>query len=360
MRVPVRSLVRSPSLAAWIAALLTAWVARPRAAPFGAPVLWVADRGGGALIGLDADLFSVARLAWPTPVAIEPAASPDAEDRFWVVSAPRGDPLGGHRLSLVAPAGAGELCAIELGHWLDLEAAPDGGALFLEGGHEGHGSLRWLARVDPRGVRRVLAAPPGALRLAAGPAGLLVGTEAGELWHFDGAWARGPRLPGVVRDLAWDDVGGGWWVLASAGDALAVLRLGPRLEICARASLGGAREGVLLVARETTWVAAADVARAWCVDPSGTVLCEVPLYQRGVAAGVVGPCGELVFALPGALVRKSAEGAPLPGQGGFEHLVDVASADPPWDPRGPWAGRGAGAARGHGGPASMAPWSFRP
>jgi hypothetical protein len=113
--------------------------------------------------------------------------------------------------------------------------------------------------------------------------------------------------------------------LARAGNALEVLRLGPGLETRARVALPGAREGVLVIAGDTAWVAAGDVARAWRVDGSGTVQGEVPLYLRGAAAGVVGRRGELVFALPGALVRKSREGAPLPGQGGFEHLVDLAS-----------------------------------
>jgi hypothetical protein len=320
--VRARTFLGSAGLAAWLAVVL----ARSGSdAVLGPPVCWVADRDRGALVGLDRDLFAVARRPWPTPVALEPAGA----GRLWVAAALHGMPRGEHRLSLLEPR-LGELLALDLPRVIDLATLTGGQAVWLED----RGGSPWLARTGRASGWRAIEAPAGSQCLSAGSGGIAIGARGGRVWRFEGRWTPGPDLGGAVLDLACDGEGG-WWALARSRRGMVAVRLGPALEGRARTPLFPSREGVLTVVPPgapglgAAWVAAADTARAWCLGPAGEVVAEVPLALRGAAAAAVGGDGAPLFALPGAVVRTTPEGEPLPGQGGFERLVDLVRFDEP-------------------------------
>ena len=307
--------------------------------------LWVADRDGDRLVGLGPDLFVERVLPWPAPVALEPARS----GQLWVAWSPRGDPAGRHRISRLDPERGRELASWEVGSLIDLAAMADGGVVWLErgaGGAAGRpaggpaGGLAGgldrepdrgpvlLGRVSGAGRRCSLAAPPGATCLAPGPRGLVLGTDAGRLWRFDGGWRAGRRVGAAALDLGCKD--GRWWALASAGRGGGSIAVGaPRVPgeppvVVRLPPSGPGGGGALALGTSAAWAAGGRTAWSLVGDEPGRA---VPLYLAGVEAAAVASNGELLFALPGAVLRKSAAGAALPGQGGFEYLVDLVLVD---------------------------------
>ena len=307
------------------------WAGRARSGGPGedrAPALWVADRDRGALLGLDRDLFVREAVPWAAPLRLAAAGG----GRLWVASAPEGWPGGPHRLSLVAPDRPpedAELLALELEPIIEL-ATWGLGACWLQ--RSGRGVLLGRVGADGGPGARVRA-PPGSQTLAASRSALLVGTDSGQLWRFEGRWRPGPRLGVECLDLEWADTG--WWVLAR--DAGAGQLLLAWLEAtCGEPSCP--ESGCHLVARAGPWrlpgrravlVAGASPDCIWVAGARralGFGSCprpELPLYQQAVTGGTALRDGGVAFLTPGALIRKGPAGEPLPGQGGFGWLADA-------------------------------------
>ena len=321
----------------------------PRGGTFGPPVWWVADRGGAALFGLDAELFVTDCIRWSTPVRLvapvrsgSPVRRPASGDSpevgaLWVAAALAGHPDGLHRLSLLRPEGRGrstELVAFELEPPLDLVGLPGGGLAWLEGTGRGGGPR--LVRLEgpaDRPRRLAIPAPPGSVELAASPHGLAVGTVDGRVFGLRGRWRSGPRVGERVLDLAGTQAGP--WVLARAGGGLAVVRLGAGLRPQARATLPG-RDGRLAPVGVGAVLVVTDGSDPRCfrVGPAGRVRDLGRLGLRGVSAVLPAGNGWIATA-PGAVLRGGAPdpsgwraARPLPGQGGFDYLVDLVALRP--------------------------------
>lgn len=323
MRPPTRQLpLRWLGAGAALALCLHPWPPAPREREVR---WWVSDRGAQAVVGLDRELFVAASVPWPWPVGLEVAPG-----GLWVLAASEGHAGGGHRLSRVrVDRGAwAEVGALELDRVLDLAAAPDGGVLWLERPAAQAARLR-LGRLDRADRARAIEAPAGSTCLAAAPAGVLVGTEGGATWLLragrgSARWARGPGAGGSTLDVL-AGAEGGWWVLAESAAGLELSALGPDLALRFSMPLAGA--GGRLAAGAGGVLVATDGAgaRGLWVGQDGAVRSIGALPLRGVRA-VLATGGGALIACPGALLRWGPDGRALPGQGGFDHLSDLAPA----------------------------------
>ncbi|MAE27985.1 MAG: hypothetical protein CMJ87_03220 [Planctomycetes bacterium] len=319
--------------------------------------VWVADREGRSLRGLDRDLFVVEtrRASWPVGVLA------GRSGQLWTLEATEGQPLGDHRLACW-DAGGELLWEAETGPVLDLAGDGAGRALVVELGSSPDAPGR-LLRAEPAGAADgrgedllELLARPG-LACAAGEAGLvLAGTATGQLLVLDGEApfqvVRALEVGGQIGDVApvgWPGMGGGglaggagpggppasqsaqkmasngWWVLDVATPAR-LLRLGPQLGLQWEVPTG-IRPAHLIPDPQRGSVWAADTnepfVRRWGSDGSLELsLGDLPL--GGLDRGAV--LGEgIVLTAPGALLRLDGTGGVLPGQGGFHFPVDLAA-----------------------------------
>ncbi len=326
----------------------------------GAVALWVADREGQSLLGLDGDLYVVEtrRASWPVGVLTGQGG------RLWTVEAPQATPLGDHRLAQWA-AGGELLWEAELGPVLDLAADGAGRVLVVEMG-TGSGEGNRLLLADPEAALvaegggedlvELLSGP--LINCAAGEAGMvLVGTGDGRLLVLrHSAPSRVLRVlevGGQVGDVApvgWpsgsaahpragappvapagasaqEPGGNGWWILDVATPGR-LLRLDADLGVAWELPTG-IRPAHLIPDAGRGCVWAADVnepfVRRWGVDGSLELnLGDLPLggLDRGVVLG-----GGIVLTAPGALLRLDGTGGVLPGQGGFHFPVDLAAVE---------------------------------
>jgi len=297
----------------------------------GPVAVWVADRDGHQVVGLDARAFVALRVPIRFPVDLEPRA----DGGLWVVSAPAGHPLTPHRLGRLDRAGCLRAAA-ELGTFLDLATLDGGDALVVD--RDGTGRAR-LRRVRADGADEVLAYPAQA-RCTAGAGGrVLVGTDRGWLVLFDLERPRAGAVRrrwggGTVEDVA-PAPEGGWWVLttnAAAPRERRVLRLDDELRTLREVPLGARNVRLAPVpGAERVWLVDLERPLAWLLGPHGRVqVGEVALAHAGLERAAATRDGGLFVVAPGAVMRLDARGRRRPGQGGFEFLVDVALADGGW------------------------------
>lgn len=292
----------------------------------GPPAVWVADRDGHGVVGLDGDLFVASLVPARSPVWLAPRPG-----GFWCVEASGGAPLGPHAVG--AWDGTWTTLATGLGPVVDLASGVDGDALCVEFGLGGAPSR--VLRVDEGGVFDVAVhagalcvegiaakAPGGELR-----ADLLVGDGAGQLTRY------GPG--GVVVE-----------VMALGGELVDVVVRGQRAFVLD--ATGGGRVHVLGVSPSGGLVREAsfglglqverlgptpDGAHVWVVDSSeplarryaagGQLELEVELATSD-ARGVLGLAnGGVLILTPGGLVRLDGAGLQQPGQGGFAYATDL-------------------------------------
>jgi hypothetical protein len=292
----------------------------------GPVALWVADRDGHEITGLDAELFLAARVPIRFPVELEARA----DGGLWVVSAPAGHPLTFHRLARLDRAGCLRARA-ELGVLVDLAVLEGGDALVVDRDGTGRERVRRVAD-DGRGI--VLAWPLGAACVAGAGGRVAVGTDRGWVAVYDLARPReGPVerrwRGGALRDLA-PAPGGGWWALVGEAERR-VLRLDARLEVVWSAACGLRAEQLAPVpGGERVWLVDADRPRARLFGPGGRLELEpAALALAGPGGCVAEPGGGLLVVAPGAVMRLDARGDRRPGQGGFDYLVDLARV-PTW------------------------------
>lgn len=319
-----------------LAALALAWadtLSRSEPEAPGAPAVWLCDRDGHALVGLDQDGFVAARvpIRWPLEVAAGPLGSP------WVLAAVQPGP-GGERRLLRVPGGERAVEELRLPAALGLRSDASGAALFL-GGEEADVEL---LRLEPGGRLRSLAPAPEARHWLLAESDLWL-AGAREICVRDlsssaapvrarRAWPEGERC----LDLA--EAPGGAWVL-SERDARRTLRyLTPELELldgrewAAPAGDPGAARFVSRSAGGEPWIVGGSWgARGPQLQPwPPTYLpqyltpraSETARLLRGdVVGAAAAPGGGLWCLTPGACLRLDSRARPLLAQGGFECLV---------------------------------------
>jgi hypothetical protein len=302
----------------------------------GPVAVWVADRDGHELVGLDAELFVAARRPLRFPVEVEARA----DGGIWVLSAPRGGPLTPHRLSRFDSRGFVRRTA-EVEVVLDLTTLDGGDALVVEGAsavprNPGAAAppTRRVLRVADDGSAGGVAEAIGARCVAGRGDRALVGTERGWALLFDLKRTGGPPPGALVRrwcggelvDVAPGPRAGTWWALdGRASGEGRVLLLDRSLRTVWEAPLGFEAQHLAPVAgEERVWVAAAAEGRARRFGPGGAVeVASADVAMRGALRGVALPSGGLLLVSPGAVMRVDGSGQRLPGQGGFAFLVDL-------------------------------------
>lgn len=303
----------------------------------GAASLWVADRAAGAVVALDARGLVVRRVEVSAPVAI----AADGGGGVWAWSATEAVPRGPHALVRIAPGGA-------LSERIPTGAPRDPASPLLVVDHTGrpyvaeaelgaHALSGFPARGAPRAVdagceARVAGCAGG--RLWSVDDDCVVAVVAVAAGHATAEAVRGDSLPAAVeaRSVHLDPDGRGAWVLARAAFGACVVRL--------QLDRAGAprRVWVKSVPLEPGALAVAPGAdRAWLVEARGSRVAGLTAESRtrwwrrdlprgGIELGLGAADGGAWLASGGALVRLGPEGSARPGQGGFGHVVGLATA----------------------------------
>ncbi len=301
-----------------------AWKSRPIEFEPGPVELWVVDRDGGALIGLDSELFVARRAAIPSPIEVEARPGGGA----WVASALDGSPRGRHEL-IAFDAELRIEARIASDRVLDL-AILDDDALAVEISDDDRTSVR---RASRDGAVRELASIDSAFAIAARDDRMLVGTARGdvELFALDGGTRTLAKraLGGAIGDLAPGPDAKSWWALDTrSGGRLWLVddELAPRWS----APLGmHAKHFAPIAGREQVWIAAAEDSLVRRYGAGGELeTSRTPLALAGVDRATALRDGGCALVAPGAVLRIDANGESLPGQGGFDFLVDVARVAP--------------------------------
>ena len=281
--------------------------------------LWAADRAGHALYGLGADGAVLLRVPVDAPVEV------------------RERPGGGcYVLSAVARRRRGPT------RWLawtgeDLRPVRAPASSLSSGpGEEPEGEPRAKPEAKPGEQPEEQRGEQPGVKLGVGP-GASPGAWPGARASGDAARGTEPRgAGGTLRALRWSG-GQVLWALREGEDGSATLEVW-------RPSGGGAwRRSVrrrlpfaavaLASDGEGAWVAGHRVPSVVRVSATGRITLRVELEGvDGVEDLLPIPAregGGVWLAACGALVRLDAAGRRRPGQGGFEHLVSLASAQSP-------------------------------
>jgi hypothetical protein len=305
-----------------------AWTRIAHGGPRGstaAPRYFAADRDAGEVVALDEDFFVVRRFAVELPIEVETRR----DGGLWVACASSAGPRGPHRLRRLEPDGriASE---IALGPVLDLETLDGGPALVVASQPTG---AREALLVHSAGATLTVAAA-GDLACIAGSGGrIAVGTCSGVVRVHDAA--GGARiverdLGGSLADLAPGPERDTWWALDAGGAARPrrVLVLESDLAVRWERPIGMLALHLAPVAgEERVWIVDSSAPLAGRLGPKGALeVPPVPLSLAGCERGIARRSAGAVFAAPGALLVVDAAGRSLPGQGGFDFLVDVAEA----------------------------------
>ncbi len=295
-----------------------------RPQPRGAALHWVADRDAGRVVGLDVDFFEVAAFPARAPLFVETRR----DQRLWIADAVDAAPLSPTRVALVTPQGVSTF-EVELGPLSDFETLEHADALALEATDAKPRIVRIL-----EGQPVCVVASESGLQCVAGRAERVVaGTADGWLLAFqsDGRGA-GPvarfALGGTLVDIA--PAPGGWWVLDAQGGAQGarLIRCGDDLEPLWQVATSVAALSLIAdYGRERVWLADTNESSLRRFGPTGALELVLPeLPAAGLDRGVALQDGGALLVAPGALLHVDALGALLPGQGGFDFLVDAATA----------------------------------
>ncbi len=286
--------------------------------------LWAAaDRDGGEIVTLDSDLYVTQRIAVPWPERVVPCS----DGGYWVRSVPAGHARGARHLLAVGAQGEVRL-DLEIGPPFELEAGDRKSALV--GVQEESGAAELLV-VELGGAVHRRPLPAGSTSIAFdGDARIAVSAGALGLWVLglvEGPAEEFAGLPGrsVLDVVAAPDRG--WWILACEnpiGDCL-LARLSASGELlgqipCTR----GALARTTLRSR-AVWLVCHDEEQVfgwsgWHEEAPWVAKLSIP----GAHGAAVDAQGGLLVATPGAVLRFDRKGETLPGQGGFQRLVDLA------------------------------------
>lgn len=287
---------------------------------------WAADRDAHRVSGLDAQLVVRRTLdcGWPREVAAR------ADGGVWVLRSGGPTSILGDRLDSFTPAGDLEN-EMSLGAATSLALCAEHDALVVEIDDTPQAAER-VWRVAPDGTGTVLYAADGLACVASAGREVWLGWRTGRLARI--------ASDGSGRVIAKADHDAEWGALApgpSPGMLYALDLRAPRrlcllskeLELRRETLLGfDARALAPIVANGAAtggvWIADTSGARVRRYGPAGLLDFEVPVALFGPDRPLALPDGGALFAAPGAILRLDANGAPLPGQGGFSWLSDLA------------------------------------
>ncbi len=323
----------------------TPWLPRPGPGPVG---LWVADRAGGVIHGLDQDLFPVRALEVPCPVAVVGAGS----GRLWVASALQDTRWGHHALALLNPDGQ------------PIAGLPTGTVQSLHASHAGGVFVHHLDRDQGRAVLDHITV--GGLRThidssewfdAIGSRGrqLLVATQDGWLTGYDLDHGSVPAcegaVPGPVSAIVAQPNCDDWWVAwrapPRAGDrkwrgrlSRVTLVRGAQLEISETLRMPFLVRA-LLVSGPHLWALELDGARAQRIQvgtpgphPIARLLDGPPVGAVALAgpeAGCIVFTAEALLALDGDTTCRTTQGMFQSISSVTSCTVDSTTLDPsPW------------------------------
>lgn len=288
----------------------------------------VADRDAGQLVVLDSDLLELARHSMPYALELEPRS----DGRLWSVSASALGPLGPHFLRRFDLSGGVDI-EVGVGPLFDLACADGDSALLVVGRPDGQ---REALEVNSTGAVRPLEVGPALAAIAANGGRALVAGHDG--WLRSHSLAPGApmviarQFGGVIADVAPGPLRMGFYVLDVAGPAtqrrLALVDEGLN-SVWVRPVGCGALHLCVSPDRRRVWLAdgAARLARRFGAD-GGLEIPFVAISAAGVERGLARDDGGAVLVAPGALIRLAPDASALPGQGGFDFLVDVAALRP--------------------------------
>lgn len=283
--------------------------------------VWLCDRDGDRVFGLDRDLLVVNSVALRAPTEVE--ARPDGG--AWIVSSINADPLGQHRLLRMLHDGTLAARA-QLGPILDLDCDELGRAIVVDIAGAGARVSAFDANASAVWTR----AWPGALCAAAAAGHCLVGTQAGELDLFD---LNAPLLAplrlnfgGAISDVAPGPSAGSWWALDANG-ACRLALFDMNLSVIWSRTVGlHALHLAPIAGVERVWIADTTQPYVRRFGPGGVLEVDRQnMPQGGLDRGCSAFQGSVLFPAPGALLRLDGLGQSSPGQAGFDFLVDVAA-----------------------------------
>lgn len=312
-----------------------------------APVLWLADRDGGAVIALDHDRIPVLRHEFQRPLKLLAASDHtlwvygDGRDRKpWLAHLDRFGALRSEQ-SIEALL---DWCSLEAGAVLALLDSPLGVAR--------------LVRIEADGKATEVEQIPGAEQVAAAGKHWVVACNTGRLL-FRSSGTGGPQPiegsragartkaaaqhSGARDPTCWEgaETEGKRWidlafdrheVLWALGEQ-ELMRFDSRGRVLAKRALASSAirqatsSKAIAPAATGVWVLAG-ARQALHFDNNLRITQSSPRFALGGAAAIVlgneeGPR----VALPGALLAFDERGRELAGQGGFRHLVDLAYCD---------------------------------
>ncbi len=290
------------------------WLER-EIAPAGDVAVWAADRGAGAVYGLDENGIVARVLRVESPLRLASAG----DVGVWIVRSREAHARAGHDLVLARASGGTEL-AIEIDRCADLAATARGDALCIE--IDAAGCAR-ATRTARDGAREVLAEDDSFTAIAGIPSAVAIGTSRGELLRIDAGGARSCALvarsivalaPGPRANWVWVLDGGREVVLVDARDAV-VWRAPTGLD---------ARQLAPVAGEEWVWVCDAREPRARRIARAAEDVLECGDLGASAPESIVGGRGRgILAAFSGAIVCRDGRGRVAPGQGGFHTLVDL-------------------------------------
>jgi hypothetical protein len=307
-----------------LGALVSGTMLDGRLLPPGPVTVWAADRGASRVYGLDANCIVARAIDVGSPLRVVSAG----ERGVWIVRARDAHAQSAHDLVLATSAGRMDL-ELEIEPCIDLSATRGGDALCVTRDDFGR---RRAWRISRDGDREVLVEDPaeaGNITSIAGLSGsIAIGTQNGELLRIrsDGSEHSCAVVARSIVDLAAGPHADSVWVLDSERE---VLLIDAHDRVVWRSATGlDARTLAPIPSAELVWVTESHAPRArrlGRIDGGNTDDVECSDFGTTAAECAVGlPGGGVLFALPGALVRRDERGRPAPGQGGFHTLVDVA------------------------------------
>jgi hypothetical protein len=197
----------------------------PRPEP-GPVELWVADRAGGAIHGLDRDLMPVRAFEVPCPVALANGGA----GRLWVASAIQGRRWARHVLALLEPTGR-PVVTCPIGTVECIHASGSGGVFVHRLDHEHCRAV--LEHITSTGIRSHVAVADWFDATASRGDEVLVATQDGWLTLHDlesgPGCVRVGAVPGLVSAIAADPSACGWWVAWRAAPRVGERKMRGRL-----------------------------------------------------------------------------------------------------------------------------------